>query len=89
MSKRNDEDDAIVIDAARCADRFMVSIFLGQGRGYYRAPVLTLVEARNLGALVEQRVANDRLSMVYAITPSGASIFVPRELDARIMDGVS
>lgn len=79
--------DSNDLAAARQATHFILSIFQGPGRGYFRAPLHSLPLARQAGILLEhleQSRGNPRLSMVFAITPTGRSVFVPRHLDALL-----
>jgi len=80
-----EEDDARTVAAARDAAYFMVTIYVSQGT-MCRLPAKSLAHARAGGALLEQRLNNGRLSMVYAIADDESTgIFVSRRLDERIL----
>lgn len=75
----------MAIDAAKRASHFNVIIRRGREAGRFRVPVKTLALARFAGAVLEEKIGNGTLSMVYAMTPDGNGFFIKRELDARIL----
>ena len=73
----------MTISAARAAVAWRVVIHVQQGVPC-SLPAASLKHARAGGAILEQRVGNGRLSMVYAITADGRGVFIARRLDALI-----
>ena len=84
MSASAEEDDARVVDIARHAVEWRVTIYSGR-HGMLSYPAASLVHARAGGALLEQRLNNCRQSAVYAVSADGQGVFVSRRLDARIL----
>lgn len=79
------DPDQTTIDAVRQATHFIVSLYGGPGRGYWREHLRDLPLARRAGALMEEILKTSWMSMVYAVTADGRSLLIPRSLDACLL----
>lgn len=87
MKSTKPQFDDIALAAVQRATCFVVSVFVRPGQGHWRETIKPdLKLAREVGKAMEGVVANDRLSLVYAITPDGASVLIPRTLDDAILN---
>lgn len=76
--------DEATVRAAQAALTFVVSIWLGVEKGFFIAHAPSLQKARVLAKMIEQRVSNNRLAMVYAPQDDGRMVFIPAYLDQQI-----
>jgi hypothetical protein len=70
------------LDVIEQATRFDVALFLGAGRFARATELPTIAEARARGAEMERAANNGRLAMIYAISPEGRSVLVPKTYGA-------